>query len=75
MKKVKFATSSCSSLTPPAQLFSSVAKSSSVPGTRSSGQPLMTALLGARLARFSVPKERLATPKLHDDVVIPISFT
>ena len=74
MKNVKKPTSSCSSLMPPAQLLVSAAKSSSVPGTASSGQPLMTALVGARLARFSVANARLRAPRMHDVVVMPISF-
>ena len=74
MKNAKFATSSWTSVRPPAQLFSSSAKSSSVPGTRSSGQPLMTALVGARLARFSVAKSVTTAPAAQLVVVMPISF-
>ena len=45
MKKAKLAMSSCTAVTPPAQLLFSLAKLSSTPGTSSSGQPLMTALV------------------------------
>src|SRR5260221_9244601 len=74
MKNVKFATSSCSSLRPPEQLLLSAAKSSSVPGIRSSGQPLMTALVGERFARFSVANARLGAPRMQADGAMPISF-
>jgi hypothetical protein len=48
MNSANSSTSSCVSVSPPAQLFSSAAKSSSTPGIWSSGQPLMTAFVPAR---------------------------
>jgi hypothetical protein len=56
------------------QLLFSPAKSSSMPGFWSSGQPLMIAFVPARLARFSVAKALTTVPRLQLVVVMPISF-
>ena len=75
MNSANSSTSSWVSVRPPAQPSVSSAKSSSTPGSRSSGQPLMTALVLGRLARVSSAKSLITWPFTQLVVVMPISFT